>query len=100
MPGHPGTGRSSNGHSLDALRGIDADLLLPGHGDPRTRGTAVAVNGPGRPAPRNVREHLTVALAAGTDHEAAMVAVKSYAAGASSWPRTGGGCPFRARGDK
>ena len=29
--------------SLDALRGIDADLLLPGHGDPWTQGVAEAV---------------------------------------------------------
>jgi glyoxylase-like metal-dependent hydrolase (beta-lactamase superfamily II) len=29
--------------SLDALRGIDADLLLPGHGDPWTGGVAEAV---------------------------------------------------------
>lgn len=29
--------------SLEALRGIDADLLLPGHGDPWTRGVAEAV---------------------------------------------------------
>ena len=29
--------------SLDALRGIDADLLLPGHGDPWTEGVAEAV---------------------------------------------------------
>ncbi len=29
--------------SLDALRGIDADLLLPGHGDPWTEGAAEAV---------------------------------------------------------
>ena len=29
--------------SLDALLGIDADLLLPGHGDPWTQGVAEAV---------------------------------------------------------
>ncbi len=29
--------------SLDALRGIDADLLLPGHGDPWSQGVAEAV---------------------------------------------------------
>ena len=29
--------------SLDALRGIDADLLLPGHGDPWTGGAAEAI---------------------------------------------------------
>jgi glyoxylase-like metal-dependent hydrolase (beta-lactamase superfamily II) len=29
--------------SLDALRGIDVDLLLPGHGDPWTEGVAEAV---------------------------------------------------------
>ncbi len=29
--------------SLDALRGIDADVLLPGHGDPWTRGVTEAV---------------------------------------------------------
>ena len=29
--------------SLDALRGIDADLLLPGHGDPWTGGVAEAL---------------------------------------------------------
>ena len=29
--------------SLDALRGIDADLLLPGHGDPWTQGVTEAV---------------------------------------------------------
>jgi glyoxylase-like metal-dependent hydrolase (beta-lactamase superfamily II) len=29
--------------SLDALRGIDADLLLSGHGDPWTAGVAEAV---------------------------------------------------------
>jgi glyoxylase-like metal-dependent hydrolase (beta-lactamase superfamily II) len=29
--------------SLDTLRGIDADLLLPGHGDPWTEGVAEAV---------------------------------------------------------
>jgi glyoxylase-like metal-dependent hydrolase (beta-lactamase superfamily II) len=29
--------------SLDALSGIDADLLLPGHGDPWTQGVAEAV---------------------------------------------------------
>jgi glyoxylase-like metal-dependent hydrolase (beta-lactamase superfamily II) len=29
--------------SLDALRGIDADLLLPGHGDPWTEGAAEAI---------------------------------------------------------
>jgi len=29
--------------SLDALRGIDADLLLPGHGDPWTGGAAEAM---------------------------------------------------------
>ena len=28
--------------SLDALSGIDADLLLPGHGDPWTEGVAEA----------------------------------------------------------
>ena len=30
--------------SLDALRGIDTDLLLPGHGDPWTEGGAEAVH--------------------------------------------------------
>ncbi len=29
--------------SLDVLHGIDADLLLPGHGDPWTQGVAEAV---------------------------------------------------------
>ncbi len=29
--------------SLDALLGIEADLLLPGHGDPWTQGVAEAV---------------------------------------------------------
>ena len=29
--------------SLDALGGIDADLLLPGHGNPSTQGVAEAV---------------------------------------------------------
>ncbi len=29
--------------SLDALRGIDADVLLPGHGDPWTQGVTEAV---------------------------------------------------------
>ena len=29
--------------SLDALLGIDADLILPGHGDPWTEGVAEAV---------------------------------------------------------
>ena len=29
--------------SLDALLGIEADLLLPGHGDPWTEGVAEAV---------------------------------------------------------
>jgi len=38
--------------SLDALRGIDADLL-PGHGDPWTQGVAEAVQRPGRPDPRD-----------------------------------------------
>ena len=29
--------------SLDALLGIEADLMLPGHGDPWTEGVAEAV---------------------------------------------------------
>jgi glyoxylase-like metal-dependent hydrolase (beta-lactamase superfamily II) len=29
--------------SLDALLGIDADLILPGHGDPWTEGVGEAV---------------------------------------------------------
>jgi glyoxylase-like metal-dependent hydrolase (beta-lactamase superfamily II) len=29
--------------SLDALLGIDADLILPGHGDPWTEGVTEAV---------------------------------------------------------
>jgi glyoxylase-like metal-dependent hydrolase (beta-lactamase superfamily II) len=29
--------------SLDALHGIDADLLLPGHGDPWTQGVTEAI---------------------------------------------------------
>jgi glyoxylase-like metal-dependent hydrolase (beta-lactamase superfamily II) len=39
VPGRPRAVHAS----LDALRGIDADLLLPGHGDPWTRGMAEAV---------------------------------------------------------
>ena len=41
--------------SLDALLGIDADLLLPGHGDPWTQGVAEAVRRPRRPAAPDAR---------------------------------------------